>query len=1052
MNNATAPHVIDAFSFARIASTLALLTGVGSASAGATTDGSVGAIQTLSGHFTIPQSLGTVSGANLFHSFARFGIDAAECATFTTTTRSIQNVISRVTGGEPSAIHGALRLQAVSGSHPDFYLVNPAGVVFGAGAEIDVPASFHVSTAQRLRFADGFVWDTSSASHSGLTVAAPESFGFVGGGRPAPVIFNNLAADGSTGAPLTLRLEPGASFKVTAGDVGLDAARVSVSEGGQIKVDAAGDISLRNGGRLESATASNKQAGSISLTGASLLIENGGNENGVQSTTAGAGDAADVSVRVAGAITLLRSDIASQTTATGSAGFIDIEARSMLIDGHGRAHGVFDSALRGASGPINSGNIRMRVAGELRLTDGGQISSSTNSRKPAGSVEIEAGSVAIGKAARQDTGIYSIAGKHSSSDAGDIRINVAGDLSISGGGEVSASTVSGNAGSIEIEAQSIDVDHGSISSAAGAGSQGNSGAIVINARSINVEQGSISGAAGADSQGNGGAIVINAKEALALTNGGRVVSNTASVGQAGSITIEAGTMTIDREGTKVDTGVFSNALATSSGDAGEVKIHVRDHFVIRSEGRVSSEARSSGSSGAIDVQARSLTIDREGASLLTGIFTESLRTSSGTNNHGHIRVKTAEALELLNGGQISASTFSDKPGGSVVVEAGSLVIDRAGKQTTGIFSLAGDRSHSDAGNIEIDVVGKASIMRGGEISSGTRSGRGGQIQLQVGSLVLDGGGSHVASTASPQSSGHPGSVTVLAQDSVTLRNGGKLSIGNDALVSPESLASRRAEAAAQATVRPSKIRVSAPRIDLSGGAEITAASTGNVAASEVFISASESLSLRNASISTTARDGNGGDISLSGGHLLRLDHSQVSTSVLGAQNGSGGDISVRADTLVLQTGSIQANTAAAQAAGGKVDVEVGQLITNGALLLGGQAPIAFDPTMAGINVIQAAAPDGVSGNVTVSSPIVDIAGDLHALSSDVIDYGALGRDRCRVGLGSSFTPVGRGGLRVSSRGWIRDEGKVERLTQAHDTARYASASPSLRAETSCILQ
>ena len=44
--------------------------------AGAVTDGSAGSVQTLSGNFTVPQSLGTVRGTNLFHSFTRFGVAA----------------------------------------------------------------------------------------------------------------------------------------------------------------------------------------------------------------------------------------------------------------------------------------------------------------------------------------------------------------------------------------------------------------------------------------------------------------------------------------------------------------------------------------------------------------------------------------------------------------------------------------------------------------------------------------------------------------------------------------------------------------------------------------------------------------------------------------------------------------------------------------------------------------------------------------------------------------------------------------------------------------
>src|SRR6476469_7114086 len=112
--------------------------------------------------YTIPETLGKVSGSNLFHSFERFGVGSGDAATFTTTTATLQHVISRVTGGQRSEIYGLLSLQAVSGRTPDFYFINPAGVMFGAGAQIDVPGGFHVTTADRLKFEDGVIWSVTT--------------------------------------------------------------------------------------------------------------------------------------------------------------------------------------------------------------------------------------------------------------------------------------------------------------------------------------------------------------------------------------------------------------------------------------------------------------------------------------------------------------------------------------------------------------------------------------------------------------------------------------------------------------------------------------------------------------------------------------------------------------------------------------------------------------------------------------------------------------------------------------------------------------------------
>jgi len=70
------------------------------------------------------------NGANLFHSFSQFGLSANQIANFLANP-NLQNILARVTGGNPSVINGLLQ---VTGGSPNFFLVNPAGIVFGTGA------------------------------------------------------------------------------------------------------------------------------------------------------------------------------------------------------------------------------------------------------------------------------------------------------------------------------------------------------------------------------------------------------------------------------------------------------------------------------------------------------------------------------------------------------------------------------------------------------------------------------------------------------------------------------------------------------------------------------------------------------------------------------------------------------------------------------------------------------------------------------------------------------------------------------------------------------
>ena len=206
--------IIPRFSMGIIAYLLPLLT----AQAGQiTTDGTVGVAGTLAGpNYAIPQTLGTTVGNNLFHSFGSFDLDQGDVATFTGAA-SLQNVISRVTGGSPSNIDGTLQSQI---GQANFFFLNPAGVIFGEHAAVDVPAGFHVSTAQELRFADGAVYSAAMPTGSSLTAAAPEAFGFLG--RTGDIRIENGQLHFQEGPEVTL-----AGGSVTSTDTTLEIPRAA---------------------------------------------------------------------------------------------------------------------------------------------------------------------------------------------------------------------------------------------------------------------------------------------------------------------------------------------------------------------------------------------------------------------------------------------------------------------------------------------------------------------------------------------------------------------------------------------------------------------------------------------------------------------------------------------------------------------------------------------------------------------------------------------------------------------------------------------------------
>jgi hypothetical protein len=158
--------------------------------------------------------------------------------------------------------------------------------------------------------------------------------------------------------------------------------------------------------------------------------------------------------------------------------------------------------------------------------------------------------------------------------------------------------------------------------------------------------------------------------------------------------------------------------------------------------------------------------------------------------------------------------------------------------------------------VSIDLTGALRVIDGSLISTSTASAQGtaGSINIHATAITIDGGNSAVRAEAVAGSSGQTGSISVTALREVLLSNRRRVV----AFRTPPPRST-------QLSIQPTSVSVAAPHIDLIGG-RISAASGGNVAASNISVHATEGLTARNASITTTAQDGNGGGIDLLGGH------------------------------------------------------------------------------------------------------------------------------------------------------------------------------------------
>ncbi|NEQ48388.1 MAG: filamentous hemagglutinin N-terminal domain-containing protein [Leptolyngbya sp. SIOISBB] len=129
---------------------------------------------------------GAVRGENLFHSFQEFNVNTGQQVYFANPV-GIENILSRVTGGNVSNIDGVLGVDGAA----NLFLLNPNGVIFGPNARLDIRGSFLTSTAGSISFADGSEFSAVPQGNELLSISVPLG-----------VQFNNLAQGDitSTGA------------------------------------------------------------------------------------------------------------------------------------------------------------------------------------------------------------------------------------------------------------------------------------------------------------------------------------------------------------------------------------------------------------------------------------------------------------------------------------------------------------------------------------------------------------------------------------------------------------------------------------------------------------------------------------------------------------------------------------------------------------------------------------------------------------------------------------------------------------------------------------
>ncbi|BAY64596.1 filamentous hemagglutinin outer membrane protein [Calothrix brevissima NIES-22] len=731
---------------------------------------------------------GAIRGANLFHSFQEFNIGEGRTAYFRNPT-GIENIISRVTGENPSRLLGTLGVLG----NANLFLINPQGIIFGANAKLDLRGSFIASTASSLNFGNGIQFSaTNPQAPPLLAIKVPLGLQFEGitgaislkdarlvmlPGRNLALVGGNVTLDGATILAPGSRVELGSL--AGAGIVELNQngnlsfpsdvlrSNVSLINGSQVNVRSNGggsiiinaqNVQIDKGSTLRAGIASGQGtvdsvAGDIEITATDAVSLSGTGSfisNAVRDNARGKGGNVSIS---AGSLAVTEGfQIFAGTYGQGDVGNVNINvADTIVFDGIG-TNGINTGAYNAVTetGIGRGGNLNI-IANSLNMTNGAILEASTVGRGNAGNVNIFV----------RDTANFE-------GEVADFNPVLGSTFSSGVYSRVDRFAV-GNAGNVNVTARTVKVNHGAVLTTSTAG-QGNAGNVIINAQNIlfngegrfNDRPGfkffQSSGAFSSvknKGEGHGGNVIVNANS-LSLTNGAVVVTSTRGVGDAGDILVNgADTVTIaGYAGDGYSSGLYSNTEPLGIGKGGEITVNTA-HLQVENGAVINALTANAGSGGSIVINAQTLTASN-GGQILTA--------TRSNGNAGNIQLNVADSI-ILTG---SDASYSDRVLGISTIGLDTLTNQGA---ASGVIASADANSTGNGGNIFLRS-NRLIIQNQAPITvSSQGAGTAGNIEIAAKSILLDNQGAITAETTSTNG----GDITLQVQDLLLMRHNSLIS-------------------------------------------------------------------------------------------------------------------------------------------------------------------------------------------------------------------------------------------------------------------------------------
>jgi len=579
------------------------------------------------------------TGVNLFHSFGDFSVASNSVANFLNNTNlPTTNILGRVTGGNPSNIFGTV--QTTGFGNANLFLINPAGVVFGPTASLNVGGSVHVSTANYVILADGTRFNAVQGAQDALLTSAPiEAFGFLGAGLPS----------GQAGM---ITVQPEATLTVPTGQtisfVGRDnpsgdgqTAGVAII-GGTVEAEA-GRINLVSVGKPQSP----KMGGEVNVTDGSLSASSGFKSLG----TVLVKDGATLSASTSG----VNSGLAGGTVVI-RAGRLMVENSSVTVDGVGRTS---ETVADGGTIDVYAATVTLDRA----------TMSANSDRNNAGQIrfmDLETLSITNSDLTANARGLLLDGGFR-----GSVSIGTPTTRSISLSSTGISTTMEGFNGfthpgvdnqGISLTAKTMSIDGGSLRASAGPHDIRPGGPITINGERITVtNQASLESR---DTSGGGGAGTILLQGLLSdattpthakqVTVDNSTLRTTSTGGPGGTITLHA------------DKVILNNAaLGAGSGNKGGT-LNLGDVGRLESANSILDASTFAGGSGGMIILGSPAT-----KSITLQDTTLSVRaTGFNVQNGGTINIMASQHFKSIGSTFDASSTLGN--GGSVLIQAGHL--------------------------------------------------------------------------------------------------------------------------------------------------------------------------------------------------------------------------------------------------------------------------------------------------------------------------------------------------------------------------------------------